>query len=188
MSIFKRLVLMVFTAGITTTQLTGCTDEEVATSVGAAAIIGGAVLIGSNTQCQSGYQTKCHRVFDYWGRPRQECHSYYDSCARLVPKRNNSNFQGGHRGSRSWAIENNESVSLNSIQKVQTQNEMDLNLTEVNEIKWAQHFSISQQASHQFLSAMNSARKGNHAVLLSLGLSPEDIEKLADKKLPSDDY
>ncbi len=70
-------VALVLAMGV---NMTACTEEEVATAIGAAAIVAGAVVIANNTTCHGGYRTVCNDYYTYRGHRRTECREVYDSC------------------------------------------------------------------------------------------------------------
>ncbi len=158
--ISRKNILVALMLAAVSLQLTACTDEEVATAVGVGAIVGGAVLIGSQTNCQGAYRTVCHDFRDYYGHWHSECRREWDSCAYLVPKRE--------------ALAEGEIKSIEPSEKI------------VNEVTWGETFGMSFDTSQKLLDAVNKSRSGDRFALGSLGLSDSDMRKIAQLQLPSD--
>ncbi len=153
----KRIVALGLTLGLAS-QMTACTDREIANAVGTAAIIGGAVIIANNTRCEGGYKTSCNYYRDYRGRSHRQCREYYDSCAYLVPK----------------AVERIGGVTVPVVAE-----------EALNEVKWSSEFLMSYDASQKFIDGMKLARDGEMQALLDLGLSKADVKSLVESKIPS---
>jgi hypothetical protein len=158
-----KSVSLVLTLAVSS-QLTACTEEEVASALGAAAIIAGAVVIANNTECVDGYKTVCHDYTDYWGSTRTECREVYDSCAYLTPKREDL---------------------MKSEDAVRASAATELN---VNEVKWAEAFGTGFDGSAKFIGALKEARDSKELkALTDLGLEKKDIKRMAQGHLPTQD-
>lgn len=158
---FSRGMKLLMAASLTVgaLNLTACTDEEVATTIGIGAIIGGAILIGANSHCVAGYKQVCHDFRDFRGRIRSECREEYDSCA---------------------------TTSLNAVRNVQDAQSGALDQV-VSDVNWGKTFGMSYQSSGQLISSLKDAGQGDTKALENLGLSSSDTKKLASLQLPSDD-
>src|SRR4051812_19671431 len=70
--------------------LHGCTDEEVATTLGVAAVAAGvtAIVVADGNgghydhdECRDNYRNVCHEYRDYYGNYQRECRNeYYNGC------------------------------------------------------------------------------------------------------------
>lgn len=149
-------------------QISGCTTEEVLESIGAIAIVGGAVAIGATTHCEGGYTNVCTDYTDYFGRLHTDCREEYDSCATLVP-----NNEGIDR-----AEDRDHRPVAKSKKKVDE--------SIVTDTNWGSTFHMSFDASAQVIDAMKKARTGDASGLQALGLTEEDVAQIANMKLPSD--
>ncbi len=138
-------------------NMTACTDEEVATTLGAAAIVAGAVIIAENTECVGGYRTVCHDSYGYYGRRRTQCREVYDSCLYT------------RIGSLSQFADANVTASA------------------VTDVKWATTFGGNFEGSAKFISALEQARDQKSLKgLKEIGLSKGSIMKLAQGQMPEE--
>lgn len=160
-----------WTAGllIIATQLTACSDADVANTIGLGAIIGGAIIIGNNTRCEGGYENRCHDFRDRYGYVHQECRMVYDSCAYLVPKAETFS-----------AI-----LSESSSSQKNDGNAQQIIAANVTDVNWGIQFGLSFESSDRFITSMRQAKTGDLNAVLALGLSKEDTAELAKFKIPS---
>jgi hypothetical protein len=151
-------------------QLTACTDEEVATALGAVAIVAGAVVIANNTECVDGYRTVCHDYTDYFGYTRTECGEVYDSCVSRVIKRESILTEP--------TLPTLKEATSKSVATGDS----------VNEVKWGEAFGIGFQGSARLIGALKSARdEKSLKALTDLGLEKKDIKRIAKGELPTQD-
>jgi hypothetical protein len=167
--------------------LTGCTDEEVAASIGLIAIGAGAVIIGGSGsddndhhddrydrdrrddrnygRCEGGWVERCTTYSDYNGRSYRECRSEYDSCYRFHP---------------------NSNLNLNSIGGVSTLAKSKLKEVPVQAGLWAKNFKMSFAAADFFTNTLVKAREGDASALSKFGFTREDVKAITQNKMPSD--
>jgi hypothetical protein len=149
--------------------MSACTGEEIAQTIGGIAIIGGAVAIGATTHCEPGEHNVCNTYPDYFGNPVTQCRDVYDDCAYLAP---------------------NQTMELSSIPSakpqvaaVPTSAQADKIVTDV---RWAQAFGMSYDASAQLIAASKAARdQKDPSAYYALGLNAADLQSLAQRKSPS---
>jgi hypothetical protein len=147
--------------------LTACTDREVAIGFGAAAIGAGAIAIGA--AAGSSHSGGGHYVCQGGYRPR--CHSYRDYWGRL--------HQDCHSvydscASQRWVPHTASSSQLREVQ--------------LDELDWAETFSMSRGGAEKLLKALEDARSAEKLdSVLALGLSREDISAIGRFSMPSDD-
>ena len=152
----SKSVLIAATVLLSGLQMSGCRDGEVANAVGAAAIVGGAIVIANNTRCEGGYRNVCNSYHTYYGSYVTECRNTYDSCAFLVPKDN-----GDESGPRRVTDES------------------------VNAVNWAPAFGVSFDASEKFINVLKKTRAGDAQALKALGFEDEDLQAMINNQLPT---
>lgn len=144
----------------------GCTDAEIAGTIGAIAI-GAGIAAGAghnhghgHYRCLGGFRDVCHQYVDYYGHLRTECRTEYDSCAE-----------------REWCPDKAEI-------------EMDLQTSDSKEklsaTEFAKIFEMSFESAESLISAFEMARDGDLKAILDLGLTREDVELLMKAVMPTD--
>ena len=171
-------------AALISAGLPGCTDEEVATTVGIVAIGAGIGIIaagGDNDnhdhdhngyghdhghyECQGGYKTVCTSYRDYYGCIKQDCRQTYDSC-----------------DSRVWV---NNSMALKTLEEVADADPVSATKTVSNNEGWGTTFAMSFDSADKLVNALNQSKAGDTKALASLGLSRDDVHAMAQMKMPS---
>ncbi len=185
----------------TAVGLQGCTDQEVATALGAVAIGAGAVAIGvaagsddrdhhhgrrrGRRVCDGGYVTRCTTYRDYWGYERRECRSEWDSCryTRWEP------YAASELAALDLVDGDISEFLASDIQVMASApaQKTKLENTAVEAGKWAQTFKLSFDSAEFFTRSLEKARAGDMKALLDLGLAREDVRDMAREKMPSDD-
>ncbi len=149
--------------------LTACDENDVATALGAAAIVAGAVAIGASGngsgysggyRCEGGYRRVCSDYRDFNGFFRTDCGTEWDSCA--------------HRRWVGYQV-NNHSEFL------QTYNEED-----VKPYAWAKTFDMGLANSGKLIHALEEARNGNAKPAKELGFKGDDAKAIANHELPEE--
>lgn len=166
----KKIVRTVLTGALALAMLPGltaCDESDVAASLGAAAIVAGAVAIGasghgsyrSGYTCEGGYREVCSGYTDYWGDYRRDCRSTWDSCA--------------YRRPRYYSGDN---------QDFQAYNEED-----VQPYAWAETFDMGLDNSEKLINAFREARNGNAKPAKDLGFKGEDAQRISERKMPKEE-
>jgi hypothetical protein len=168
----KKIVKGVVTAAVALAMLPGltaCDEGEVATALGAAAIVAGAVAIGAagngsgyhnGYRCEGGYRDVCSSYRDYYGNYRNECRRDWDSCAYRRPYRYAGNAQDFEQG---YSEE------------------------DVQPYAWAETFDMGLENSEKLIHAFQEARNGNAKPAKDLGFKGEDAQRISEHKMPKDE-
>jgi hypothetical protein len=151
---------MAFSMALTlAVTMTACTEEDVATALGAAAIVAGAVVIANNTTCVSGYREVCSTHYTYRGRRITECRQVYDSCLYT-------------------RIGNLASASDAGVAEAV-----------VTDVNWASTFNVGFEGSAKFVDALKMAYHDKQLDgLNALGLSKGAVKKIAKGEMPSEKH
>lgn len=165
---FKTLVRPVLTAALALPMMfstQGCTDDEVATSLGAIAIVAGAVAIGaadhSPSSCHGGYTRECLSHRDRWGGIHHSCRDIYDSCKYYYEAKL-------------------DIPGLSDVSKLATP------AVDAGTARVAKKYGLSFDAAERLTDALKAARASNLQPIYDLGLTKADLERLGEMRMIND--
>ncbi len=146
------------------TGTVACNSDDIAVIGGTIAIVAGAIAIddaldrGSSRRCEGGYRNECRSIHDRWGRLHRDCNRVWDSCAR--------------RFSGDFSLDASSPLALS--------------VPETDVSKLAMKYNIPLESAERLTSVLKSAAAGDSAPLIAMGLSKDEMNRVAKYLLPSD--
>lgn len=149
------------------TSTVACNSEDAAVIGGTIAIVAGAIAIDSaidhsdhRPTCHGGYRRQCLSIRDRFGRLQTDCnHQVWDSCA--------SRYSAGN-----FKLASDSALAMSV---------PDMGVNQV-----ALKFGLPLESAEKLTTALQNAAAGKTDALASLGLSNDELAKVATYQLPSD--
>jgi hypothetical protein len=145
------------------TGTVACNSDDAAVIGGTIAIVAGAIAIDGaidhhTPRCEGGYRQVCRSIRDRFGRLHTDCNREWDSCARRL--------------STGFTLDAASPLALS--------------LPETAVSKVAMKYNLPLESAERLTSILQDAAAGKSAPLVQMGLSNDEMTRVARYKMPTD--